>query len=65
MAITKKKFKFQTPLMNLIIDLERLLEKVLTEDEYIATKWHNTPGDSDYGSYEINLPYYGEGSPEE
>ena len=26
---------------------------------------HNTPGDNDSGSYEINLPYYGRGTPEE
>ena len=26
---------------------------------------HNTPGDNDSGSYEINLPYYGGGTPKE
>ena len=28
-------------------------------------KYHNTPGNKDNGSYGINLPYYGGGSPEE
>ena len=54
--------------MNPIIDLERPLEKVLKNGEYIAIKCHTTPGDNDSGSYEINetnLPYYGGGSPEE
>ena len=54
----------QTPLVNLIIDLERPLEKVLKKGEHIAIKHHNTPGNNDSGSYEINLSYYGGGSPE-
>ena len=41
------------------------LEKVLKKGDYIAIKCHNTPGDNDSGSYGINLPYYGGGSPEE
>ena len=65
MKIAKKKRRVQTPLVNPIINLERLLEKVLKNREYEAIKCHNTPGDNDYGSYEINLPYYGGGSPEE
>ena len=65
MKITKKKVRMQTPLVNPIIDLERPLEKVLKKGEYIAIKCHNTPGDNNYGSYEINLPYYGGGSREE
>ena len=28
-------------------------------------KYYNTPGDDDSRSYEINLPYFGGGSPEE
>ena len=52
-------------MVNPIIDLERPLEKVLKKVEYIATKCHNTPGDNDSGSYEINLRYYEGGSPEE
>ena len=55
----------QTPLVNPIIDLERLLEKVLQKGEYIAIKCHNNRGDNDSGSHEINLPYYGGGSLEE
>ena len=54
----------QTPLANSIINQERPLEKVLKKGEYIA-KYHNIPGDNDSGSYEIYLPYYGGGSPEE
>ena len=65
MKITKKKVQMQSPLVNPIIDLERTLEKVLKKREYIAIKYHNTPGDNDSGFYEINLPYYGGGSPEE
>ena len=55
----------QTPLVNPIIKLERPLEKVLKKGEYIAIKCHNTPGDNNFWSYEINLPYYGGGSPGE
>ena len=42
-----------------------ITEKVLKKGEYIAIKCHNTPGDNDSGSYEINFHYYGGGSPEE
>ena len=55
----------QTPLVNPIINLERPLKKVLKKGKYIAIKSHNTPSDNDSWSYEINLPYYGGGSPEE
>ena len=65
MKIAKKKFRIKTPLVIPIIDLERLLEKVLRKGEYIAIKFHDTPGDNDSGSYEINLPCYGGGSSEE
>ena len=51
--------------MNPIIDLERPLEMVLKIGVYIAIKCHNTPGDSDSGFYEINLPYCGGRWPEE
>ena len=65
MKIAKKKTRMQTPLVNLIINLERPLEMVLNQGEYIEIKCHNTSGDNDSGSYEINLPYYVGGSPEE
>ena len=65
MKIAMKKVKMTTPLFNPIIDLKRPLEKVLKKGEYIAIKCHNTSGDNDSGSYEINLPYYVGGSPEE
>ena len=52
-----------TPLVNPIINLERPLEKVLKKGEYTAIKCHDNSGDNDSGSYEINLPYYGGGSP--
>ena len=61
----KKKIRMQTPLVNPIIDLERLFEKIPKKGEYIVIKCYNTPGDNDSGCYEINLPYYGGGSPEE
>ena len=56
MKIAKKKVRLKSP--------ERLLWKLLKKGEYIAIKCHNKPGDNDSGSYEINLPYYGGGSPE-
>ena len=65
MKIAKKKVRMHTPLLNPIIDMERPLDKVLKIGEYIVTKCHNIPGDNGSGSYEINLPYYGGGSPEE
>ena len=60
-----KKVRMQTPLVNPTIELERPLEKVLKKGEYIVIKCRNTPGDNDSGSYEINLPYYYGGPPEE
>ena len=65
MKIAKKKVKMQTPLVNPIIDLERPLEKVLKKGEYIVIECHTNPGDNDSGFYEINLPYFAGGSPEE
>ena len=64
MKIAKKKVRIQSPLVNPIINLERPLEKVLRKSKSIAIKCHNTPGDNDSGSYELNFPYYGGGSPE-
>ena len=61
----KKKVRLQTPLVNPIIKLEMMLGKVLKKGEYIAIKYNNTPGDNNSGSYEINLPYYRGGTPEE
>ena len=58
MKIAKKKFKVSTPLLNPIIDLEMPLEKILKKGEHIATKYHNTPGDNDSRSYEINLIFF-------
>ena len=51
--ITKKKVKFQTPLSNPIIHLDRTLEKIHKKGKYKAIKRHNTPGNNDS---EINLP---------
>ena len=65
MKIVKNKARIQSPLVNPIIDLERLLEKVHKKSECKAIKCHKAPGDNDSGSYEVNLPYYGGGSPEE
>ena len=64
MKIAKKKVRIHSPLVNPIIDLERL-EKALKKGEYIVIECHNTSGDNDSGSYEISLPYYGGGSLEE
>ena len=55
----------QSPLVNLITDLEGSLEKMLENGEYIVIKCYNTPGDNDSGSYEISLRYHGGGTPEE
>ena len=38
MKIAKKKVRMQSPLVNPIIDLKRLLEKTLKKGEYIAIK---------------------------
>ena len=46
MKTSKKNVKFQNPLVNPIIDQERLLENILKKGEYIALKCHNTPGDN-------------------
>ena len=51
--------------MNPIITLERLLEKILKKGKHIAIKFNNTPGENNFGSYEVNLHYYGGGIPEE
>ena len=59
------KVKFSTLLGNPMIYRERLLEKIIWKGEYITIKCHNTPSVNNSGSYEINLPYYGGGSPEE
>ena len=45
--------------------MERLLDKILNKGKYLAIKCHNIHGDNDSRSYEINLPYYGGGSPED
>ena len=65
MKVAKKIVRIQSPLEDPISDLKRPLEKKLKKGEYIAIKYHNTPGDNDSGSYEINLPYYGRESAEE
>ena len=53
MKIAKKKVRMQTFLVNWIIGLERLIEKVLNKTEYKAIKCHDTPKDSDSGSFPI------------
>ena len=65
MKFAEKKVKFPIPFVNPIISLERSLEKMLKKGKYIAIKCHNTLGDNDSGSYEINIPYYVGGSPGE
>ena len=52
--IAKNNVQIQIPLLIPIINLE-----------WPPEKFHNNPGKNDSGSYEINLPYYGGGSPEE
>ena len=56
MEIARKKVRMQSPLVNPIIDLERPLETVLKKGEYIAIKYHNTPGDNDSGSMRSTSP---------
>ena len=55
----------QTPLANPIIDLGMPHEKVVKKGEYIAIKCHNTFGEHELGSYEINLSYFYRGTLEE
>ena len=65
MKIAKKKVRIQTTLVNHIITLEMPLDKILKKGEYVAIKFHNTPGDNNSGSYKINLSYYEGRTPEE
>ena len=60
----KIKGNLRTPLVILIINPERTLEKILRKVEFIATKCHSTHSGNDSGSYEINVSYYGERLPE-
>ena len=65
MKIAKNKVRFQTPFLNPIIVLEKLLKKSLKKRACITIKCHHTPGDNDSESYEINFYHCGGGSPEE
>ena len=56
MKNAKKKTNFLMPLVNPIIDLERLLEKVLKKGEYISIMCHKIPGDNGSGSHETTSP---------
>ena len=47
------------------LTLNSWLRRCKRKGEYIAIKYHYTPSNNDSGSYEINLPYYGGGTPEE
>ena len=64
MKIAKKNVSIQSLLVNPIIYLKWPLEERLKKIEYIAIKCHNTPGNNDSRSDEINLCYYGGKSPE-
>ena len=65
MTIAQKKSSFR--LLKLIQSLtwNGRLKKCYKKVVYISFKCYNTPGDNETEFYEINLPYYGEGSPEE
>ena len=65
LKIVKKKVKFQSYLMNPIINLGQMLEEILSKHKCTSIKDHNIPGDNDSGSYENNLSYYGKELPEE
>ena len=65
MKNSKNKIRIQYPLVNPIINLERMLDKVLRKGVYIVMKCHNTLCDNDSGSYEIKFSYYKGESPEE
>ena len=54
-----------TSLVTPIINVKSPLEKILKIGEYIAINGHNTSGDNNSESYEINLRYFGKGSREE
>ena len=53
MKSTRKIVKFITPFVNLIIDLEISIEKILKNDGFIAIKYQNTFGYNDSRSFEI------------
>ena len=61
----QQKVKFESPLVNPISNLERLLQDILRKCKYIVIKCHNTPGEYDSGSCDINLPSCGGGLTQE
>ena len=65
MKIAKKSMGNQSPLVSPKSTWKSQLRRFSKKGECIAIKYHNTTGDNNSGSYEINLPYYGAGSAKE
>ena len=62
--IAKKK-KTTVSLVNPIIPYERPMDKELKKGDYGNLKCHVVPADPNSNTYEIHVPYFGTGSPEE
>ena len=62
MRIAKKVKIHGPPMINPVISAYR---HDLKKQEYIAFKCHNTPGETTSATYEVHIPYFGSGLPEE
>ena len=62
--IAKKK-KTSVSLVNPIIPYERPKDKELKKGDCVNLKCHVVPADTNSNTYEIHVPYFGTGSPEE
>ena len=65
MKIAKKTKKERVALLNPIIPLERPPDRELKKGDYVNLKCHLVPGDPNSNTYEIHVPYFGTGTPEE
>ena len=64
-VIKHKNCQEESQVSNFIIESDHRPGKAAWKDSQKGIKCHNTPGDNDSGCCESNLPYCGEGSPEE
>ena len=63
--IPKKKSVGTPTLIVPAIALSRPEKKVLTKGQYVEYKCFSSPGDTDSPAYNIQIPYFGSGTPEE
>ena len=64
MKIAKKKVK-GTTLIKPAITLARPEIERLKTGQYLTLKCQNTPGDANSTKYDLSIPYFGTGTPEE